>query len=410
VSASNDPFTGKAAFFHEHYREGTRGRIRLELVLERLRRALPPPPAAVLDVGGGTGAFAIPLALDGHDVTVLDRSEEWLDVAGRNARGAGVRIRLIEGPAESAPALAPGPFDAVLCHTVLIYADDPRRILGALREVAADGAILSSLEKNRDGLPVRPARDGDFGEALRVMDDPIASGRIGIPNRALSLGELRSDLASTGWLPTSWAGIRVFSDGVLDPLDPATFETVMTLDRKAAVRDPHRRMGRLLHVLARAWKPESLGAIQARSYERAGPGTLESWPVSSALTHSALDAFLERKRYAVLSTTRPSGRPHSTMVGFCIRDGRIWLPAVAGAQRLRNVAVEPTASMLVTEGERDDHVAVLIEGQVAIRRDPTEALDGWLRAAWLERYGTELTWADAIIELLPTKVLSYSAR
>ena len=266
------------------------------------------------------------------------------------------------------------------------------------------------MEKNRDALPVRPAREGDFGEALRVMDDPIASGRIGIPNRAMSIGKLRSAMVVSGWLPTSWAGIRVYSDGVLEPLDAQAFDTVMTLERAAAVRDPHRRLGRLLHVLARAWKPESLGAVQAGSFERAGPSTRESWPASSALTPADLVGFLDRTRYAALSTTHPSGRPNSTMVAYCVRDGRIWLPTVAGAQRLRNVAAEPSASMLVTQGEGEEHVAVLIEGQAAIHRDPTEILNRWLRAAWLDRHGTELTWAGAIIELLPTKVLSYSAR
>src|SRR5207244_11436438 len=106
--------------------------------------AAPAPPARVLDAGGGTGAFAIPLALRGYEVTILDRSDEWLGVAEANAASAGVSVRLIHGPAEEAPALASGPFDAVLCHTVLIYAEDPGSILRALREVAAPGAMRSS--------------------------------------------------------------------------------------------------------------------------------------------------------------------------------------------------------------------------------------------------------------------------
>ena len=39
-----DPFEGKAAWFDRGYRETTHARIRLELVLERLLRRLPPPP------------------------------------------------------------------------------------------------------------------------------------------------------------------------------------------------------------------------------------------------------------------------------------------------------------------------------------------------------------------------------
>ncbi len=409
-AATEDPFVGKAEWFDHGYRETTHARIRLELVLERLLRRLPPPPARVLDAGGGTGAFSIPLALRGYEVTVLDRSAEWLSVAGTNAASAGVSVRLVEGPAEQAPSLTPGPFDAVLCHTVLIYAEDPAGVLSALRDVAVPGALLSSLEKNRDALAVRPAKQGDFAEALRVMDDPVASGRLGIPNRALSSGELRSMMVATGWVPTGWGGIRVHSDGVLQPVDPETFDTLMALDRKASTGEPHRRFGRLLHVFARAWEPEPLGAIQERSFERAGPGLLESWPPANALSLADLDGFVDRKRYAGLSTTRPGGRPHSTMVAYCLRDGRIWLPSVGQAQRLRNVEAEPSATLLVTEGEGDHHVAVLIEGSVTVRRDVNALLDGWLREAWRERYGSELTWAGAVIELVPTKVLSHDAR
>ncbi len=50
------------------------GRSRLEYVrtLELLDRLLPVPPADVLDVGGGTGAYAVPLARRGYHVQVVD--------------------------------------------------------------------------------------------------------------------------------------------------------------------------------------------------------------------------------------------------------------------------------------------------------------------------------------------------
>ena len=122
-----------------------------------------------------------------------------------------------------------------------------------------------------------------------------------------------------------------------------------------------------------------------------------------------LEAFLHRKRYAALSTTRPDGRPHSTMVAYCVRDGRVWLPTVAAGQRLKNVRAEPSASLLISEGEGEEHVVAMIEGAAAIHDDPAPLLESWLREEWRDRYGTELDWAGAIIELIPTKVLSYSA-
>jgi hypothetical protein len=65
-----DRFVGKADWFESHY-ESTRGRVRLSLVQERLRSIIPAPPARILDAGGGTGAFAVPLAKEGYNVTHL---------------------------------------------------------------------------------------------------------------------------------------------------------------------------------------------------------------------------------------------------------------------------------------------------------------------------------------------------
>ena len=52
----------------------TGGLAELELVRTRevLRRHLPPPPARVLDVGGGTGVHARWLLADGYQVHLVD--------------------------------------------------------------------------------------------------------------------------------------------------------------------------------------------------------------------------------------------------------------------------------------------------------------------------------------------------
>src|SRR5580692_6546737 len=48
------------------------GQLELIRTQEVLRRHLPPPPALVLDVGGGTGVHAAWLAADGYRVHVVD--------------------------------------------------------------------------------------------------------------------------------------------------------------------------------------------------------------------------------------------------------------------------------------------------------------------------------------------------
>jgi ubiquinone/menaquinone biosynthesis C-methylase UbiE len=50
------------------------GQIELARAQEVLHRHLPPPPANVLDVGGGTGAHASWLAAEGYHVRLIDVS------------------------------------------------------------------------------------------------------------------------------------------------------------------------------------------------------------------------------------------------------------------------------------------------------------------------------------------------
>jgi SAM-dependent methyltransferase len=244
-------FDDRAEWFDAHYGT-TRGRIRRLLVLERLAETLPPPPARVLDAGGGTGVIAIPLAQQGYDVTLLDPSEGMLRVATEHIEESGVELATVHGAIDEAPRLTRGPFDAICCHAVLMYVDDPEASLTILRSIARDGALLSLLEKNRDALAIRPGLRGDYGEALRLLDDPIASGNLGIKNRSRSLGEWRALLGAAGWRFDSVAGIRLFSDRADDDLTDEAFEQLLRLEREAGRRSPYRDVARLIHIAATA--------------------------------------------------------------------------------------------------------------------------------------------------------------
>jgi len=75
------------AYYVNGFREGDRLRQRAHGVLERVRtqellaRFLPPPPARVLDVGGGTGVHAEWLAECGYAVQLIDPVDEHIAVA-----------------------------------------------------------------------------------------------------------------------------------------------------------------------------------------------------------------------------------------------------------------------------------------------------------------------------------------
>jgi len=102
---------------------------------------LPPAPARVLDCGAGTGFLSLIAARLGHRVTALDLSGAMLERL-RDAAGAeGLRIDVVEGPAEEPP---PG-FDAVMERHLLWTLADPGAALAAWHR-AAPGGVLVAVE------------------------------------------------------------------------------------------------------------------------------------------------------------------------------------------------------------------------------------------------------------------------
>lgn len=154
--------------------------VRQELVTRQLGEHLPATPVRLLDVGCGQGTQALRMAARGHRVTALDASRDLLDLLETGIR-PGMRITTVQAEAERLGELfEPGSFDAVLCHGVLMYFDDPDPLLAAMARVLAPGGLLSLLVRNGDALALRPALLGDWAEARRAFDDTRYVNRLGV--------------------------------------------------------------------------------------------------------------------------------------------------------------------------------------------------------------------------------------
>ena len=88
--------------------------------------------AKVLEIAPGPGFFAIELAKIGkYQITGLDISKTFVDIAKRNARQQHVEVDFRQGNASAMP-LSEGSFDFVLCRAAFKNFSDP---VGALREM-----------------------------------------------------------------------------------------------------------------------------------------------------------------------------------------------------------------------------------------------------------------------------------
>jgi S-adenosylmethionine-dependent methyltransferase len=206
-------------------------------------------PLRVLDVGGGSGMFAVPLAQLGHDVTVVDPSADALATLGRRAGTAGVgeRVRGLQGDGdllhEVLPTAGGDGYDLALCHFVLEVVDDPavtlREIAGALRP----GGQVSVATANRAGAVLARALSGHPVEALGLLDDRKGDRRRFDPAGLLTLVE------GAGLRPGPWRGVSVVAD-LLDAASGADPSAVRALELALAGISPYRDVATGLHVLA----------------------------------------------------------------------------------------------------------------------------------------------------------------
>jgi SAM-dependent methyltransferase len=113
-----------------------------------LRRLLPAPPAAVLDMGAGTGFLSLLLAGQGYQVTAADFSPGMLARLKAKAAATELAISVAETDALHPPA---GRFDAVVERHLIWTLPNPAAALAAWHAVAPDGRLVL-IEGTWDGL------------------------------------------------------------------------------------------------------------------------------------------------------------------------------------------------------------------------------------------------------------------
>jgi SAM-dependent methyltransferase len=228
----------------------------LKDALERRAKTADTAALDVLDTGGGTGNFAVPVARLGHRVTVVDPSPDALFALERRAAEAGVtdRVSGVQGDTHGLlDIVAPGSWDMVLCHGVLEYVDDPaeavRNVVGALRPSGA----LSLLAAGRGGAVLARALAGHFAEAQQALGDP--DGRWGAGDslpRRYTADQLTRLVTDAGLRTAAVHGIRVFADlvpGVLVDTEPGALDALLRLELAAAEEPGFHSVATQLHVL-----------------------------------------------------------------------------------------------------------------------------------------------------------------
>ncbi len=235
----------------------------------------------IVDAGGGTGGSAVPLAGQGHTVTVIDPSPDSLAAAQRRAAEMSVQLRAVQGDVgDLATVVGEQGADLVLCHSVLEYVDSPATAMTMVASVLRPGGAVSVLATSAVAAVIHRALAGRFDEARRLLaavggPAATADGRSGAGSdggsgggpdsrsggsdsrsgggpRRFTLAEVTGLIERAGLRPGAAHGIRVFTDlvpGSFADVDPGAADALLALEQAASTHPAFHDCAAQFHVL-----------------------------------------------------------------------------------------------------------------------------------------------------------------
>lgn len=199
----------------------------------------------ILDFGSGEGITANHYARN-NDVVAIEPSEEMLV-----NRWADFEYRQIQGDISKLSEFEENCFDVILCHNVLEYIEDKKRVLAELYRVLKPHGMLSIVKHNRAGRVMQMAVLLDDMEKANDLLD-------GKNSTASKFGVIRyyEDEMISGWVPglkkSDCFGIRTFWDLQQNQEKHNTEEwqsRMMQLEMRVSQMEEYRKISFFHHLL-----------------------------------------------------------------------------------------------------------------------------------------------------------------
>jgi GrpB-like predicted nucleotidyltransferase (UPF0157 family)/ubiquinone/menaquinone biosynthesis C-methylase UbiE len=247
-----------ARYAEEERLEAGAFQLECERTKEILTRELPPPPARILDIGGGAGAYALWLAECGYEVHLVDASVRLVEDARRRSTTAKTPIAsMTVGDARWLPREITTA-DAVLIMGPLYHLTAQEDRAMALREahrVLAPGGLVAAAAISR----YASALDG-------LVEDRLDPAFAAIRDRDLVDGQHRNDTGNEAYFTTAYFHR---AEDLRAELEAAGFDGVRVVgiegpawllsDFDARWEDPRRRAEVLAVARALEEAPSALG-------------------------------------------------------------------------------------------------------------------------------------------------------
>ncbi|BDG60230.1 class I SAM-dependent methyltransferase [Caldinitratiruptor microaerophilus] len=181
-------------------------RVEKEIVLDL---AAPSSGETAVDLGCGTGQYALALAARGLRVTGVDISARMLDRARARAEETGLAVRWVEADVREVP-LPSAAFDLATMVTVLEFVPEPERAVAeALRLLRPGGRLVAAVLGEGSGWArlyreeAERAPDSVFAHARFFTADGLAR-LLGIAPSEVRKGLFLDPAEAAGAPPEAW--------------------------------------------------------------------------------------------------------------------------------------------------------------------------------------------------------------
>jgi len=122
------------------------------------------------------------------------------------------------------------------------------------------------------------------------------------------------------------------------------------------------------------------------------------------LTAAELERFLAEQRVMSVCTLGSDGWPHVTALWYVMRDGEPWVYTYRKSQKVRNVARDPRATLLVEDGHAYQELrGAMLKTRAVVHQD-TETVTRMAEDLFLRYQGDGAKLDDATRAALATQV------
>ena len=188
------------------------------------------PVAVALDVGTGTGRYALRLARRGVAVTAIDQSPEMLDIARHSAASAGLAIDFHHGAMDDGLPFADDRFDLVVCALALCHVPDIRGAFHELARVLQPDGYLLITDFHPDAV----------GAGWRTTFERPGIAYL-LPNPGHTRADYLNGMTTAGCRPLQVIDIFIrdvpagyFSEGMIHDLGDKPFGLIVLAQKQAA--------------------------------------------------------------------------------------------------------------------------------------------------------------------------------